>query len=468
MITKKGTSQDYAAVILGAGMGTRMKSRTPKALHRICGREMLLLVIDSVRAAGVDDITVVVPRNGQPFREALGDSVRYATQPEPLGTAHALLQARTAAECPDNILVLYGDTPLIRGDTLSDLMQRHHQSEACVSVVTAIAAKPDGMGRIIREDKGRDETGSITAIVEELNADDETLAIREVNSGLYCFRGSWLWRSLESLAPASNGELLLTDLIQAAVEQGLSVESITSDDPHETMGVNDRLQLAKAETILRQRIREQWMLGGVTMPDPASVYIDKTVTLEPDTVILPNTHITGKSVIGGGCKIGPNTIIDNAHIGDDCEIVSSVVRDSTLESGVDVGPFSHIRGGSHIEAGVHVGTSAEVKNSRLGRGTKMGHFSYMGDATLGTNVNIGAGAITCNFDGESKHETIIGKDAFIGSDTMLVAPVKIGDRASTGAGAVVTKDVPANSTVIGVPARVRQTENTNDAPNSRE
>ena len=467
MITTKNTPQDYTAVILAAGMGTRMKSRTPKALHRICGREMLLLVIDSVRAAGVDDITVVVPRNSQPFREALGDSVRYANQAEPLGTAHALLQARSASKCAENILVLYGDTPLIRGDTLSDLMQRHHQSEACVSLVTAIAAKPDGMGRIIREDKGRDEVGSITAIVEELNADNETMAIREVNSGLYCFRASWLWRNLERLAPASNGEILLTDLIQAAVEQGLPVESITSDDPHETMGVNDRLQLAEAETILRQRIREQWMLGGVTMPDSSGVYIDKAATLKPDTVILPNTHITGKSVIGEGCKIGPNTIIDNAHIGDDCEIVSSVVRDSTLESGVDVGPFSHIRGGSHIEAGVHVGTSAEVKNSRLGRGTKMGHFSYMGDATLGANVNVGAGAITCNFDGESKHETVIGKDAFIGSDTMLVAPVKIGARASTGAGAVVTKDVPANSTVIGVPARVRQTENTNDAPNSR-
>ena len=463
MITKQKSQQDHAAVILAAGMGTRMKSRTPKALHRICGREMLLLVVDSVRAAGVDDITVVVPRNSQPFREALGDSVRYASQPEPLGTAHALLQARSASECADNILVLYGDTPLICGDTLSDLMRRHHQSEACATIVTAIADEPVGMGRILR-----DEAGSITSIVEELNADAATLAIQEVNSGLYCFRGSWLWRNLERLAPASNDEILLTYLIQAAVEQGLPVESITLNDPRETMGVNNRLQLAEAEAALRQRIRERWMLDGVTMPDYTSVYIDKSVTLEHDTVILPNTHITGNSVIGSGCTLGPNSIIDNAHIGDDCEVISSVVRDSTLESGVDVGPFSHIRGGSHIEAGVHVGTSAEIKNSRLGRGTKMGHFSYMGDATLGANVNVGAGAITCNFDGESKHETIIGKDAFIGSDTMLVAPVKIGDRASTGAGAVVTKDVAADSTVIGVPARVMQSGDANDAPDSPE
>lgn len=455
------TTISFAAVILAAGMGTRMKSRTPKALHRICGREMLLLVVDSVRAAGVDDITVVVPRNDQPFREALGDSVRYASQPEPLGTAHALLQARSAAECADNILVLYGDTPLIREDTLSDLMQRHHQSEACATIVTVIAAKPDGMGRILRS-----ENGEVKAIVEERNADADTLAIREVNSGLYCFRGSWLWRNLERLAPASNGELLLTDLIQAAVEQGLPVKSITSGDPHETLGVNDRLQLAEAEAILRQRIRKRWMLSGVTMPDPTGVYIDKTVTLGPDTVILPNTHITGKSIIGSGCTIGPNSIIDNAHIGDDCEVISSVVRDSTLESGVDVGPFSHIRGGSHIEAGVHVGTSAEIKNSRLGQGTKMGHFSYMGDATLGANVNVGAGAITCNFDGASKHETVIGQDAFIGSDTMLVAPVKIGDGASTGAGSVVTRDVPDGLTVLGVPARIRAKEVGEDGPDS--
>lgn len=420
-------------------------------------------MVDAVRDAGIAEIAAVIPPDARPFHTRLGDSVLYATQAEPLGTGHALLQAQHSLKSADNILVLYGDTPLIQASTLTHLVRQHLDSEACATIVTSIATKPDGMGRVLRDD-----TGSITSIVEELNADDETLAIREVNSGLYCFRGSWLWRNLERLAPTSNGELLLTDLIQVAVEQGLPVESMTTDDPYETMGVNDRLQLAEAETIMRRRIREQWMLGGVTMPDSSSVYIDKTVTLEPDTAILPNTHITGKSVIGSGCTIGPNSIIDNARIGNDCEVVSSVVRDSTLESRVDVGPFSHIRGGSHIEAGVHVGTSAEVKNSRLGRGTKMGHFSYMGDATLGANVNIGAGAITCNFDGESKHETIIGKDAFIGSDTMLVAPIKIGDRASTGAGAVVTKDVPADSTVIGVPARVRQPNEAKDSPDSPE
>lgn len=453
MSTKGRTSQSNAAVILAAGMGTRMNSRTPKPLHRICGREMLLLVTDAVRAAGIDRITVVVPPDGLPFREALGDSVRYATQSESRGTAHALIQAESASEGADNILVLYGDTPLILPKTLSDLMQRHQESEACTTIVTSRPPRPDGMGRIIRND-----LGGITAIVEERNADSKTLGIREVNSGLYCFRSGWLWENLAKLTPAANGELLLTDLIQRAVTQGLPVESILSDDPYETIGVNDRIQLAKAESILRRRIREKWMLAGVTMPDASSVYIDSEATLGQDTAVLPNTHITGKSVIGGGCTIGPNAIIDNAIVGNDCEIVSSVVRDSTLDSSVDVGPFSHIRGGSHIESDVHIGTSAEVKNSRLGRGTKMGHFSYMGDATLGENVNVGAGAITCNYDGNAKHETIIGKNAFIGSDTMLVAPVSIGDGASTGAGAVVTKDVPPGSTVIGVPARQTKPE----------
>ena len=448
MSTKGKNPQDYAAAILGAGNGARMKSRLPKPLHRVCGREMLLLVADAVKDTGIDTAAVVVPQDDAPFRDALGDSALYATQAEPLGTGHAVSQARDALTGAANIVVLYGDVPLIRSETLARLMQRHADSEACVTIITSQRANPDGMGRIVRDDAGR-----ITAIVEERDADSDTLAIREVNSGFYCFRADWLWQNLERLTPAPNGELLLTDLIHAAVSQGLSVESVASDDAHETMGVNNRVQLAEAEAVMRQRIRERWMLDGVTMPDASSVYIDHAAKLGQDTTILPNTHITGHAVIGRDCAIGPNSIIDNATIGDDCEVVSSVVRDSTLESGVDVGPFSHIRGGSHIESGVHIGTSAEVKNSRLGRGTKMGHFSYMGDATLGANVNIGAGAITCNYDGESKHETVIGSDAFIGSDTMLVAPVSIGAGAATGAGAVVTKDVPDGALAVGVPAR---------------
>ena len=439
-------------------MGTRMKSRTPKPLHQVCGKPMLLLVTDAVRDAGIEDIALVVPPDDKPFRDALGDTAQYATQSEPLGTGHALLQAQDAMRGADNVLALYGDVPLIRASTLAALMQHHIDSDAVVTLITSQVANPKGMGRIVRGDNG-----GIRAIVEERDADSETRAISEVNSGFYCFHAAWLWDNLANLTPAPNGELLLTDIIGAATAQGLLVASILTDgtsngasnDPHETMGVNDRVQLAQAEAAMRRRINERLMLDGVTMPDAASVYIDCGVSIGQDTTVLPNTHIKGETVIGSGCTIGPSAIVENATIGDNCEILSSVVRDSTLAADVDVGPFSHIRGGAHIESGVHIGTSAEVKNSRIGRGTKMGHFSYMGDATLGENVNIGAGAITCNFDGKSKHETVIGKNAFIGSDTMLVAPVKLGDGASTGAGSVVTKDVPDNVLVVGVPARER-------------
>ena len=450
MSIKGKSPQDYAAVVLAAGMGARMKSSTPKSLHRVCGIEMLLHVIDAIQDIGIGSIAVVVPQDSHPFRSALGDSVLYATQAEPLGTGHALLQARSVLDDARNILVLYGDTPLILPATLDRLALRHSSTGAHATVVTSHSAEPQGMGRVLR-----DEGGEITAIIEERDADADTLAICEVNSGFYCFRAPWVWQNLERLMPAPNGELLLTDLIRAATSSGLKVSSITSDDHEECMGVNNRIQLAKADAVMRRRILEHWMLNGVTMPDTSSVYIDRTVALGKDTTILPNTHILGQTTVGAACTIGPNAIIENSTIGDECEVISSVIRDSTLDSSVDVGPFSHIRDGSHIESGVHIGTSAEVKNSRLGRGTKMGHFSYMGDATLGSDVNIGAGAITCNFDGVSKHETVIGKDAFIGSDTMLVAPVAIGEGAATGAGAVVTKDVPAGSTVVGVPARNR-------------
>lgn len=452
----------FAAAILAAGMGTRMKSGAPKALHAVCGKEMLLHVVDSVRGAGIRSIAVVAPPDVRPFQQALGDSIFCATQCEPLGTGHALMQARSLLDGTENILALYGDVPLIRASTLYGLMQRHIESDACATILTSRSANPEGMGRIVRNDDG-----SVKAIVEERNADANTLAINEVNSGLYCFRASWLWQNLDRLKPSANGEILLTDLIEAATAQELTVESVLSEDSRETMGVNNRIQLAAAEAAMRQRIREHWMLEGVTMPDDSSVYIDCGVLLGQDTTVLPNTHIKGRSVIGTGCAIGPNAIIDNSSIGNDCRIVSSVVRDSTLESDVDVGPFSHIRGGSYIESGVHIGTSAEIKNSRLGQGAKMGHFSYMGDATLGANVNVGAGAITCNFDGKSKHETVVGRDAFIGSDTMLVAPVKVGDRASTGAGSVVTRDVPDGSTVIGVPARIKSTKSEKDEPSAR-
>lgn len=439
---------NYAAVVLAAGLGTRMRSLTPKALHRVCGREMVSLTLSAARDAGLEHAVVVTPPDDERFRAALGDAALYATQPQPLGTADALLRARSALNGVDNIVVLYGDTPLIRPRTLADMMRRHDESEASVTLLTSSAVNPDGMGRI-----ARDADGNITAIVEHEYADDKTLATREVNSGFYCFRAAWLWQNLERLPPSPKGEVFLTDMIRAAAAQGAGVASVSSDDPHETMGVNNRVQMAEAEAVMRRRIRERWMLEGVAMPDPSSVYMDFDVTLGQDTIVMPNTHIRGQTRIGAGCEIGPNAVIDNAIIGDNCSVEVSVVRDSTLEDGVDAGPFSHIRGGAHIESGVHIGTSAEIKGSRLGQHTKMGHFSYVGDADLGARVNIGAGAITCNFDGVAKHRTTIGRDAFIGSGTMLVAPLTVGEGAVTGAGAVVTRDVADGALVVGAPAR---------------
>lgn len=438
----------HAAVILAAGKGTRMNSRIPKVLHRVCGIEMVCLVEEAARQAGLAPIAVVVPHESQQIETAIGPGVCYVTQTEQLGTGHAVLQAEGQVEAADNILVMYGDVPLVNAETLKRMMRLHDDTEACITLLTSTLVNPEGLGRIVR-----DRSGAIKAIVEEEYADDDTRSIREINSGFYCFRAQWLWKHLNGISPSQKGEVFLTDLVALAVQQGMTVESVLSADAYETIGVNNRIQLAEAEAVMRQRIRERWMINGVSMPDPSSVYIDHTVELGEDTVILPNSHITGQSHIGEACKIGPNSVISDSILGKGCEVISSVIRDSHLEDNVDVGPFSHIRGGSHLEQGVHVGTSAEVKSSRLGRDTKMGHFSYMGDAHLGTNVNIGAGAITCNFDGEKKNKTRIGDDVFISCDTMLIAPIKLGDRSATGAGAVVTKDVAPDSLVVGMPAR---------------
>ncbi len=438
----------HAAAILAAGKGTRMRSQTPKVLHRICGMEMVSLVINTAKATNLSPVAVVVPQDSRLIRETLGSKVIYAEQSEPLGSGHALLQARTALRDADNIVVVYGDMPLIQPETIGEMVMLHDEKEACITLLTSTLVNPDDFGRVLRS-----SSGSITGIVEMSEADEPTLAITEVNCGVYCFRAAWLWENLASLPPSPRGEIFLTDLIARAVQQGMLVESVLSHDANEIIGINNRVQLAEAEAVLRQRIRARWMLNGVTMPDPASVYIGASAELGEDTTVLPNTHIIGRSHIGANCEIGPNSIVEDSTIGNSCKIIASFVEGSTLSEGVDVGPFSHIRPGTHLESDVHIGNFAEVKNSHLGPGTKSGHFSYIGDAQLGANVNIGAGTVTCNFDGDDKNQTTIGDDAFIGSDTMLVAPVDIGARASTGAGSVVTRDVPPDMVAIGMPAR---------------
>ena len=446
------------AVILAAGKGTRMKSRIPKVLHRVCGREMLGLVVDSVASGGYERTVVVVPPESSAIRQALGgaDGISFAVQEEQLGTGHALLQARGALEDASEISLLCGDLPLLPAETLDRMRSLHRETNAVITLLTATPLNPDGLGRIVR-----DSAGNVTSVVEDVGADEATLAISEVNGGVYCFRPSWLWPNLEMLAPSRSGEFYLTNLVSQAYQQGATVASLRAEDPVDIGTINTRVQLAEVEAVLRQRIRERWMLSGVTMPDPASVYIDLDVDIGPDTTIQPNSHVVGDSRLGRDCQIGPNAIIDGARLGNGCKVVASVVKDSTLEDGVSVGPFSHIRPGSRLGPDVHVGTFGEVKNSELGRGSMVPHFSYVGDAEVGERVNVGAGTVTCNYDGVRKHRTRLEDDAFVGSASMLVAPVTVGARSTTGAGSVVTRDVPADSVAVGVPARIRSRKATN-------
>lgn len=440
----------WAAVILAAGEGKRMKSHLPKVLHPLAGKPILQHIVQTIRDTGIDHTVVVVGKHDQLIQQVIGDEVTYCKQEEPLGTGHALAQTHTAVGSSPNILVINGDTPLVTSATLKRLMQAHVDSQAVLSMLTAHLPDAGDLGRVQRDREGR-----ITGVVEAIDADAAEASWQETNVGVYCFRGDWLWRNLYTLHRQPNGEYYLTDLVAAAASEGQNVCGMVLSDAAEAVSINSRVHLAQAEAIQRQRIRLRLLESGVTMIDPATTYIDADVFIARDTIIYPNTFVLGKSRIGAGCSIGPNSIIIDSEIGNDCRIVASMVEGSILESMVDVGPYSHLRPGAYLAQEVHIGNFAEVKKARLGRGVKMGHFSYIGDAQIGDHVNIGAGTITCNFDGVDKHETIIGEGAFIGSDTMLVAPVKVGDGAKTGAGSVVTRDIPACALAVGVPARVR-------------
>jgi len=293
----------------------------------------------------------------------------------------------------------------------------------------------------------------VEAIIEECAATDEQLAIHELNVGVYCFQADWLWEALHKIKVSPRGEYYLTDTVALAVQAGQKVEVCVSDDLQESIGINNRTHLAEAETAMRLRINRGHMLAGVTLVDPASTYIEPTVKIGRDTVIWPNTFLRGKTVIGEGCVIGPNTIAEDTTVGDCCEILAAVMEGAVVEDNVGIGPFARLRRGAHLCKGVHMGNFGEIKESTLGPGTKMGHFSYIGNAEIADDVNIGAGTVTCNYDGVNKNRTEIETGVFIGSDTMLVAPVKVGAHARTGAGAVVTKDVKPNTLVVGMPAR---------------
>jgi bifunctional UDP-N-acetylglucosamine pyrophosphorylase/glucosamine-1-phosphate N-acetyltransferase len=439
-----------STVILAAGQGTRMKSSMPKVLHRLVGKPMAWYALQAAGQVSQEKPVMVVGHAADRVREALGDAADYALQDPLLGTGHAVMQAEAQLlGKSDLLLVTYADMPLLRGETLNRLVELAKTHNEPISMLTVTSEEARGFGRILR-----DANGQVLEIIEEAEASPEQLKIHELNPGVYCFRTDWLWPALKRIRLSPKGEYYLTDLVSMVVAEGYRIYSLPVDDPNEMIGINTRIHLAQAEALLRQRINQNWMLAGVSMIDPGSIYIEPEVTLGQDTILWPGTYLHGSTHIGKNCVIGPNTIIKDTQVGDNCTLLASVLEGALLEDHVEMGPYCHLRKGAHLCKGVHMGNFGEVKNSTLGEGAKMGHFSYLGDTLVGAEVNIGAGTITCNFDGEQKFHTEIGEGAFIGSDTMLVAPVKIGAGARTGAGSVVTKDVPANSLALGVPARV--------------
>ncbi len=450
---------NLAVIILAAGQGTRMKSNLPKVLHPLAGKAMVLYALDSARALDASVTALVIGHGGDQVRAAISDlqspreasNLHFVEQREQRGTGHAVMQARDLLRGKaDTVLVTYADMPLIQTATLQELVARHAQSRATITMRTVVVNDSMGFGRIVRDANGR-----VTGIVEEADATPAQRAIRELNCGVYCFDAAWLWENLARLQPSGKKqEYYLTNLVARAVQRGRAIETIPSTDANQFIGINTRVQLAQAEKIMRGRINAALMLNGVTLIDPATTYIDADVEIAADTRIEPNTRIIGKTRVGSECEIGPNTIIADSTIGARCRVLASVLEGAMLEDDVEMGPFTHLREGAYLGRGVHLGNYVEVKNSKLGAEAKAGHFSYIGDAEIGARTNIGAGTITCNYDGTRKSKTVIGEDAFIGSDTMLVAPVTIGNRARTGAGSVVTKDVPDDALAVGAPARV--------------
>jgi bifunctional UDP-N-acetylglucosamine pyrophosphorylase/glucosamine-1-phosphate N-acetyltransferase len=435
-----------------------MRSSTPKVLHELCGRPMLAYVLDawSATAAEVGGATrpvVVISPAVAAVQDGYTDAATFALQDEPRGTGDAV-RAGLAAVAHDaaEILVLSGDVPLVTADDLTRIVEARRADDAAIALASVDAVDPAALGRVVRG-----EFGTVERIVEVKDATEDELETDEVNAGIYAFDGAWLRRRIGSLQPSpATGEVYLTELVRLARDDGRLVTAVTFLDDGRFDGINDRSQLAAAEWNLRVRRNEEHMRAGVTMRDPSTVYLDWDVTLAPDVTLEPNVILRGRTSVGEGSVIGPGSHLIDSVVGAHARVWASVIESSTIEDEATVGPFSHLRPGSVVGRAAEVGNFAELKNARLGEGSKQHHMSYLGDADIGRKANIGAGAITANYDGTTKHRTTIGDDAFIGVDTMIVAPRDIGKGAKTGAGAVVTKDVPAGKLAVGVPARIRE------------
>jgi bifunctional UDP-N-acetylglucosamine pyrophosphorylase / glucosamine-1-phosphate N-acetyltransferase len=442
-----------AAVVLAAGKGTRMRSDLPKVLHPLRGRPMVAYVVDALRRTGVRRPIVVVGADRRPVRDALGDAADYVIQREPRGSGHAFLQALPRLRGKAVAYVVNGDMPLVAPATLRALRARVREG-AAAAVATGTPPETPPYGRIVRAPDGR-----FLRIVEHVDATPEEAAIREVNAGFYCLRVADAARALRRIRPANRqGEYYLPDVLNVLAAEGADVAVVPVTDPEELAGINTRAELAAVDAILRRRVLERLMAAGVTVLDPTTTFVDDEVKVGRDTMLHPGTFLTGATVIGPGCVVGPGARVHQSVLGRGVRVWDSWVEESRIGDGTRVGPFSHLRPGTVIGREVEIGNYAELKNARVGDRTKVHHKSYLGDAEIGTEVNIGAGTITCNYGlDRRKHRTTIGDRAYIGSDSMLVAPVRIGREAATGAGSVVTKDVPPRRVAVGVPARIIRT-----------
>lgn len=455
-------AQKRYAVILAAGEGTRMKSKLYKVLHPVCGKSMIRHVVDQTVQLGTDRVVTVVGRGAEAVKAELDGSVEYALQEDQLGTAHAVRQAEPLLGDENGItVVLYGDTPLITKDTIEALIENHENNEAKATILSSIVDDPAGYGRVVRLNDG-----TFDRVVEDKDASDDEKTIREINTGLYCFDNQSLFKALKQVKNDNvQGEYYLPDVIGILRKEGAPVQAYCTEDYTETLGVNDRVQLAQAENIMRRRINEHHMRNGITMEDPGSTYISADVQIGADTVIHPGTYILGKTVIGSDCEIGPQTEIKDATIGSSTLVKQSVVHDSLVGQDVKIGPFSHIRPSSEIGDMAKIGNFVEIKKSRIGKGSKASHLGYIGDAEIGENVNFSCGAITVNYDGTHKHLTKVGDGAFIGCNVNLIAPVTIEKKAFVAAGSTITDPVPEEALAI---ARSRQTTKENYFQKSKE
>ncbi|UED73066.1 bifunctional UDP-N-acetylglucosamine diphosphorylase/glucosamine-1-phosphate N-acetyltransferase GlmU [Brevibacillus sp. DP1.3A] len=438
------------AIVLAAGKGTRMRSTRCKVLHEVCGKPMIQHIVDRLHGLGIHEIILIVGHGAEQVKKQFGASVRYAYQSEQLGTAHAVMMAADLLQDKQGTtIVLSGDTPLVREKTLEQLLAQHETQRAAATVLTARVDDPTGYGRLIR-----DANDLVKRIVEHKDATAEERLVCEINTGMYCFDNQKLFQAISRVKnDNAQKEYYLPDVLTILNEQDERIGAFMTDDAEEGGGVNDRIQLACAERLLRMRINEEHMQNGVTFIDSTSTYIDADVCIGPDTVIHPGTYLRGKTTIGSNCVIGPNADVRDCEVGCNVEIRYANACNSIIRDGALVGPYAYIRPGSDVGEAAKVGDFVELKNSRLGKGAKVAHLSYIGDSDIGEHVNVGCGTITVNYDGVRKHKTIVGDHAFIGCNANLIAPVTIGEGAYVAAGSTITDDVPNDALAI---ARERQ------------